>query len=139
MLGLLPGDLSGNSLYAAADALWQRHERIESAVFARECQLFGMQPRIVFYDLTNTYHCGRSRNVNGRGITYNWKSIRERMRTLVRLTTAVRTAEGKVWSQRQDVDPNNDQARVAAAAGVSFRRHRRTLPLEPAKIARKGA
>jgi transposase len=71
-----------------------------------------------------------------KGIGYSWRSIRERMRTWVRLTTAMRTAEGKVWSQRQDVDPNNEQARIAAAAGLSFRRHRRLLPLDPAKISR---
>ena len=59
LLGLQPSDLSKDSLYTAADALWQRHERLESALFARECALFGLQPRIVFYDLTNTYHTGR--------------------------------------------------------------------------------
>ena len=73
-----------------------------------------------------------------KGIGYSWRSIRERMRTWVRLTTAMRTAEGKVWSQRQDVDPNNEQARIAAAAGLSFRRHRRLLPLDPAKISGSG-
>ena len=70
----------------------------------------------------------------GTWIGYNWGSIRKRMRTWVRLTTAMRTAEGKVWSQRQDVDPNNEQARTAAAAGLSFRRHRRLLPLDSGKI-----
>ena len=48
-----------------------------------------------------------------------------------------------MWSQRQDVDPNNEQARIAAAAGVSFRRHRRLLPLDseklPGSAAAKGA
>ena len=69
-----------------------------------------------------------------QGIGYSWRSSRERMRTWVRLTTAMRTAEGKVWSQRQDVDPNNEQARIAATAGVSFRRHRRLLPLDSEKL-----
>ena len=70
--------------------------------------------------------------LRSQGLTYSWRSIRERMRTWVRLTTTMRTQEGKVWSQRQDVDPNNDQARIAAAAGLAFRRHQRTLdvPLE---------
>ena len=64
------------------------------------------------------------------GVTYSWHSIRERMRTWVRLTTTMRTAEGQTWSQRQDVDPNNEQARLAAAAGLAFQRHRRTIPLD---------
>ena len=64
------------------------------------------------------------------GVTYSWHSIRARMRTWVRLTTTMRTAEGQTWSQRQDVDPNNEQARLAAAAGLAFRRHRRTIPLD---------
>ena len=64
------------------------------------------------------------------GVTYSWHSIRARMRTWVRLTTTMRTAEGQTWSQRQDVDPNNEQARLAAAAGLAFQRHRRTIPLD---------
>ena len=73
-----------------------------------------------------------------KGITCSWRSIRERMRTWVRLTTALRTAEGKVWSQRQAVDPHNEQARIAAAAGLSFRRHRRLLPVDSDKIQGSG-
>ena len=64
------------------------------------------------------------------GVTYSWHSIRARMRTWLRLTTTMRTAEGQTWSQRQDVDPNNEQARLAAAAGLAFQRHRRTIPLD---------
>ena len=67
LLDLQPSDLSKDSLYTAADALWQRHERLESALFARECALFGLQPRIVFYDLTNTYHTGRRTSTRHTG------------------------------------------------------------------------
>ena len=76
------------------------------------------------------------RGLKRKGITYSWRSIRERMRTWVRLTTVMRTAEDRVWSQRQDVDPNNEQARIAAAAGVSFRRHRQLLPVDSERIVR---
>ena len=62
------------------------------------------------------------------GITYSWRSIRDRMLTWVRLTTVMWMEAGKVWSQRQEVDPNNKQARVPAAAGVRFRRHRQSSP-----------
>ena len=73
-----------------------------------------------------------------KGITCSWRSIRDRMRTWVRLTTTMRTQDGKVWSQRQDVDPNNEQARLAAAAGLSFRRHRRVLPLDRKELPGNG-
>ncbi len=63
-------------------------------------------------------------------MTYSWMSIHERMRTWVRLATTLRTAEGQTWSQRQDVDPNNEQARIAAAARLGFQRHRRSIPLD---------
>ena len=74
------------------------------------------------------------RDLKRKGITYSWRSIRERMRTWVRLTTVMRTAEEHVSSQRQDMDPNNEQARIAAAAGVRFRRHRQLLPVESERI-----
>ncbi len=70
------------------------------------------------------------RELSGSGIRYSWKSIRDRMGTWVRLTTTMRTAAGKVWSQRQDGDPNSAQARIAAAAGVAFRRHRQLLGID---------
>ena len=41
VLGLQPGDLAKDALYAAADALWERHARIENTLFAREQALFG--------------------------------------------------------------------------------------------------
>ena len=71
------------------------------------------------------YHVvhGLRQRLKRKGVSCSWGSIRERMRTWVRLTSALRTAEGKVWSQRQDVDPNHGQARIATAAGVEFRRH----------------
>ena len=45
--------------------------------------------------------------LRARGISWSWKSIRNRMRTWMRLTTTMRTAQGKVWSQRQDVGPES--------------------------------
>ena len=82
------------------------------------------------------YHVvhGLRQGLKRKGVGYSWRSIRERMRTWVRLTSAMRTAGGKVWSQRQDVDPNHDQARIATPAGVAFRRHRWTLPLDSGRV-----
>ncbi len=60
------------------------------------------------------------------------------MRTRVRLPTEMRTADGKAWRQRPDADPNNEQARIAAATGVSFRRHRRTVPVPASEFPADG-
>lgn len=38
------------------------------------------------------------------------------------------TADGQVWSQRQDVHTANGHVRIAAT-GVGFRRYRQLLPL----------
>ena len=74
--------------------------------------------------------------LRAHGISLSWASIRHRCHTWVRLTTAMRTADGKVWSQRQDVDPNNEQARLASAAGLSFRRHRNLVTVDRAVVPR---
>ena len=67
------------------------------------------------------------RRLKQKGNTHSWRSIRDRMRTSVRPTMLMRTEAGKVWSQRQDMDPSNGQGRIAAAAGVRFRQHRQSL------------
>ncbi len=43
------------------------------------------------------YHLVHARRYRlpAAGVTYSWQSIRERMRTWVRLTTTMRTAEGQ--------------------------------------------
>ena len=46
----------------------------------------------------------------------------------------LQTEEGKVWSQRQDVDPNPEQAHIAAAAGVSFRHHHNLVSVDNDKV-----
>jgi transposase len=46
------------ALYRAADDLMRHRSKIESALFNRVCNLFGFEPSIVLYDLTNTYFEG---------------------------------------------------------------------------------
>lgn len=46
------------AMYQAADDLMRHRSVIESALFNRACDLFGLEPSIVLYDLTNTYFEG---------------------------------------------------------------------------------
>lgn len=46
------------AIYRAADDLMRHRGAIESALFNRACNLFGFEPSIVLYDLTNTYFEG---------------------------------------------------------------------------------
>ncbi len=78
-------------------------------------------------------------DLRAHGVRSGWRSIRERSRTWVRLTTPIRTADGKAWGQRQAVDPNNEQqARIAASAGVNFRRHRGRVPVLASELQADG-
>ena len=52
--------LSLNSLYHASDLLYDNKEIIESRLSGREKELFGLDEKIVLYDLTNTYFEGRA-------------------------------------------------------------------------------
>lgn len=45
-------------LYRASDRLYRHRERIESSLFARVSDLFGLTSTITLYDLTNTYFEG---------------------------------------------------------------------------------
>ncbi|GHU35418.1 hypothetical protein AGMMS50256_30620 [Betaproteobacteria bacterium] len=50
--------LSLTRLYRVADALWGEHERVERALHARLCTVFGLSDTVALYDLTNTYFEG---------------------------------------------------------------------------------
>ena len=46
------------TLYRASDQLWKHHARIESSLFDRVSDLFGLSTTVALYDLTNTYFEG---------------------------------------------------------------------------------
>ena len=46
------------ALYRASDLLMRHRSALEGAMFTRVCDLFGLEPSIVLYDLTNTYFEG---------------------------------------------------------------------------------
>ena len=60
LLQLEPGrPLSLSKLYRVCGQLWDRHEQLETALFARQQELFDLPGAIVFYDLTNVHFTGR--------------------------------------------------------------------------------
>lgn len=50
--------MTRDALYRAADALWRHRTLLEHTLFSRERHLFELEARVVFYDLTNTFHTG---------------------------------------------------------------------------------
>ncbi len=59
-----------------------------------------------------------------RGIHKCWASIRESMRTWVRITTRLRQTDGTLIVNRQDTRPAAEGAQVSSAAGVEPAIHR---------------
>ena len=59
-----------------------------------------------------------------RGIHNCWASIRESMRTWVRITTRLRQADGALIVNRQDTRPAAELAAISSAAGLDPSIHR---------------
>ena len=59
-----------------------------------------------------------------RGIHNFWASIRESMRTWVRITTRLRQTDGTLIVNRQDTRPASEVAAISSAAGVEPAIHR---------------
>ena len=62
-------------------------------------------------------HLVRTR-LKAQGIHSGWTSIRERMRSWVRITTTMRRTDGVLVASRQDSNPGAEQALISRAAGV---------------------
>ncbi|MDE0531974.1 MAG: hypothetical protein OXI01_11090, partial [Albidovulum sp.] len=73
-------------------------------------------------------HLVRTR-LKAQGIHSGWTSIRERMRSWVRITTTLRRTDGVPVASRQDSNPGAEQALISRAAGVEpgIRRSRCSL------------
>ncbi|MEA3486534.1 MAG: IS1634 family transposase [Thermodesulfobacteriota bacterium] len=50
--------LSNNALYRASDLLIRHRDEIEKALSGREKKMFGLEEKVILYDLTNTYFEG---------------------------------------------------------------------------------
>ena len=48
-------------LYRASDALVKHRKSLETHLFERSMNLFGLRPTVTLYDLTNTYFEGEAR------------------------------------------------------------------------------
>jgi len=53
-------ELSNNSLYRIADKIYKYKDKLEDHLNQKERDLFNLQEKLVFYDLTNTYIVGSS-------------------------------------------------------------------------------
>jgi len=51
-------DLSNNSLYRIADKIYEHKTKLENHLNQKERNIFNLQEKLVFYDLTNTYYEG---------------------------------------------------------------------------------
>ena len=58
-------------------------------------------------------------------IHWSWKSIRRRLRNWMRVTTTLKTKEHRTITNRQDVRPTADQARLAQALNMKAQLHRK--------------
>ena len=56
LLSCPPGETARDDLDRVADSLWHHRTPLEHTLFARERQLFDLRARVVFDDLTNTFH-----------------------------------------------------------------------------------
>ena len=58
LIGYDYGRMSLTRLYQVADSLWRHHDRMETALYQRLSEMFGLHDTIALYDLTNTYFEG---------------------------------------------------------------------------------
>ncbi len=61
LLGTDFSHLSHNALYRISDLLLAHKDRIEAHLSRREKELFGLEEKIILYDLTNTYFEGQAK------------------------------------------------------------------------------
>ena len=69
-------------------------------------------------------HLIRTR-LKSQGINLSWASVRERMRSWIRITTTLRKTDGALLVIRQDSNPGAEQASISRAAGVEPGLHRK--------------
>ena len=67
------------------------------------------------------------RKLAQQGIHDSWATIRHKLGRWVRVTTRLRTVEGRLIENCQDTRPGAEAERIARAAGVEPRRHRKQV------------
>lgn len=68
LVGSWAKGVSLSALYRATDALFEHRQRIEQLLLGEERKLFGLQEKVILYDLTNTYFEGSK--YSGGEVTY---------------------------------------------------------------------
>ena len=100
VLGLDGRPPSLQKLYRVGDQLWKHREQLEGALFAREREMLGLPPTIVFYDLTNVHYYGRARGDLQRGRS-------KQKRHDCPLVTLALTLDAAGFPQRSRILPGN--------------------------------
>ena len=67
------------------------------------------------------------RKLAARGLHDSWRTIRRKLAGWERVTTTLRTVEGRLIENRQDTRPRAEAAEIARAAGVEPQLHRRRV------------
>lgn len=102
LLGADFSTLSLDRVYRVSDMLLRNKQRIEEHLWARECSLFGLEEKIILYDLTNTFFEGTGK--------YNAKAhfaVSKEKRNDCRLVTLGLVVDGEGFPKRSDVFAGN--------------------------------
>ncbi|MGM9733913.1 MAG: IS1634 family transposase, partial [Prevotella sp.] len=59
MFGIAREKITKDALYESAKGLWAEHKGLEDWLHDRVCSMFGIEERILLFDITNTYFEGR--------------------------------------------------------------------------------
>ena len=59
MFGISKGKITKDALYKSAMRLWDEHRGLEDWLHSRVCSMFGIEEKILLFDITNAYFEGR--------------------------------------------------------------------------------
>ena len=59
MFGISKGKITKDALYKSAMRLWNEHRGLEDWLHSRVCSMFGIEEKILLFDITNAYFEGR--------------------------------------------------------------------------------
>lgn len=62
MFGISKGKITKDALYKSAMRLWDEHRGLEDWLHSRVCSMFGIEEKILLFDITNAYFEGRMEN-----------------------------------------------------------------------------
>lgn len=64
MFGIPKEKITKDALYESAKRLWNEHRGLEDWLHDRVCSMFGIEEKILLFDITNSYFEGKMGTVN---------------------------------------------------------------------------